>query len=318
MTNKERFIKALKREPISGYVPHFELVFFLSMESIGKVHPTHRGFGQWNQMSTKEKLAQIKDAASVYVDIAKKYDHSAIFIQGPIHDDIDTYVELINQVNELGEGQYYVTIHGDYTFPIPNGENMVEEAIKFYEEPEKMHEIARENIKNGTNFIDMLLKKGAQLDGITMCSDYCFNDNPFLSPDMFSEFITPYLTEQIKAYKDMGLYTIKHTDGNIMPIIDDLVGAGPDALHSLDPQGGVDLKFVKEKYGDKICLIGNVNCGLLQTGTEEEIIEDCKRALRDGMPGYGYIFSSSNCAYTGLALERYELMHSIWREYGKY
>jgi uroporphyrinogen decarboxylase len=46
MTEKERFIKALKREKYTGKVPHFELVFFLTMEKLGKVHPAHRRFGQ--------------------------------------------------------------------------------------------------------------------------------------------------------------------------------------------------------------------------------------------------------------------------------
>jgi uroporphyrinogen decarboxylase len=116
----------------------------------------------------------------------------------------------------------------------------------------------------------------------------------------------------------MGFYSIKHTDGNIMPILDAMLECKPDALHSLDPQGGVDLKYLKEYCGDKVCLIGNVNCGLLQTGTDEEVKADVLRALRDGMPGYGYIFSTSNCVYTGLPLERYRLMHRLWREHGVY
>ena len=55
MTNKERFISALKREKIGGQVPTFELVFYLTMELMGKVHPTHRTFAQWDQMSVKER-----------------------------------------------------------------------------------------------------------------------------------------------------------------------------------------------------------------------------------------------------------------------
>ena len=73
------------------------------------------------------------------------------------------------------------------------------------------------------------------------------------------------------------------------------------------------------RYGQRICCIGNVNCGLLQTGTEEEAAADVRRSLREGMAGgYGYIFSTSNCVYTGLPLERYELMHDIWRAEGIY
>ncbi len=56
----------------------------------------------------------------------------------------------------------------------------------------------------------------------------------------------------------MGLYTVKHTDGNIMPVIEQIVGARPHAIHSLDSVAGVNIKEVKCLYGDRVCLIGNV------------------------------------------------------------
>ena len=116
----------------------------------------------------------------------------------------------------------------------------------------------------------------------------------------------------------MGFYVIKHTDGNIMPILDRLVDAGPHALHSLDPQGSVDIAEVKRLVGDRVCLIGNVNCGLLDSGTDKECIESARYALSSGMPGGGYIFSTSNCVYTGMALERYELIRQVWLQEGLY
>ncbi len=103
-----------------------------------------------------------------------------------------------------------------------------------------------------------------------------------------------------------------------MPILDQIIECKPHALHSIDPQAGVDLAEVKKLIGDKVCLIGNVNCGLLQTGTDEDVITDVRRSLRDEMPNYSYIFSTSNCVYTGMPLERYELMNRIWREEGIY
>jgi len=116
----------------------------------------------------------------------------------------------------------------------------------------------------------------------------------------------------------MGFYSIKHTDGNINAIIDQIVECGPDALHSIDPQGGMDLRLMKKRFGGKVAFCGNVNCGLLQTGTEQEAIADIRRSLREGMEGWGYIFCTSNCVYTGLPLERYELLVNTWREHGWY
>ena len=141
---------------------------------------------------------------------------------------------------------------------------------------------------------------------------------PFLSPSMFDEFVTPYLADLIHGYREMGLYVIKHTDGNIMPILDSLISTRPHAIHSLDPQGGVDIAEVKRLVGSKVCLIGNVNCGLMDTGTDEQVIESAQYALESGMPGGGYIFSTSNCVYTGMDLKRYELILDVWRRIGNY
>jgi uroporphyrinogen decarboxylase len=162
------------------------------------------------------------------------------------------------------------------------------------------------------------LKKDGGLDGFALCSDYCLNTGPFLSPDQFSEFVTPFLVKLVRGYRDLGFYTIKHTDGNIMPIVGQLVDARPHALHSLDPQAGVDMAVMKKRFGGRVCLIGNVNCGKLDTGTDAEVVESARYALRNGMPGGGYIFSTSNCIYTGMRLSRYELMLDIWRREGNY
>ena len=62
--------------------------------------------------------------------------------------------------------------------------------------------------------------------------------NPFFSPEQFDEFIVPYLKETIAEYRRMGYYTIKHSDGNILPVLKQIAACNPHAIHSLDPQGG--------------------------------------------------------------------------------
>jgi uroporphyrinogen decarboxylase len=316
MTEKERFVKALKREPLTGLVPHFELVFYLTMESLGKVHPTHRTFNQWNQMSSAEKKAQGYDMAQVYVDIARKYNHSAICVHSYVAE-YENAALVLDAIRKISGDEYFIMLHGDPTFQIPSGETMIDFTADLYEQPEKMHNFAKVNVQNYTDWAQKFQNSGL-VDGFVLCADYCFNTNPFFNQEMFGEFIVPYLKGIIKNYHDMGFYSIKHTDGNIMPILQQMVDCEPDAIHSLDPQGGVDLKNVKKLVGDKVCLVGNVNCGLLQTGTEDEVIRDVRRCLSDGMPGFGYIFSTSNCIFTGLELKRYELMNKVWREYGNY
>lgn len=316
MTPRERFIAALERKQLKGRVPTFELVFFLTMEAFGKVHPSHRNYSQWNQMTEEERKLHRKDMAQIYVDTAKRFEHSAIFLH-PNPSDIDETLYLTEAVREICGDKYFLMLHGDATFGIPSGSGVMEFSCRMIDEPEKLKEEAEEKVNRMLERAGKIKSHGG-IDGFALCSDYCFNNAPFLSPAQFDEFVTPYLVRLIRGYRDMGFYAIKHTDGNIMPILDSLMQAEPHALHSLDPQGGVDIAVLKKKVGHKVCLIGNVNCGLMDTGTMEEVLESARYALKHGMPGGGYIFSTSNCVYTGMKLERYEAILDLWRKEGIY
>ena len=317
MTHKERFIAALGRKPIKGRAPTFELVFFLTMEAFGKVHPSHRLYSQWSQMSANERELHLRDMADCYILTARRYDHSAIFVH-PNPGEMDDTVRLLEIIREQTGDEYFLMMHGDPTPSIPDGDRMVEFSVELYENPQAIKDRTSRQTEVVLERAHELKKRAGLLDGFALCADYCFNTNPFFSPEMFDEFIVPGLKSVIAGYHEMGYQVIKHTDGNIIPILEQMVSCGPDALHSLDPQGGVDLAEVKRLVGDRVALCGNVNCGLLQTGTEAECKADILRCLRDGMNGWGFIFCTSNCAYTGLPLERYEMMIDIWRENGVY
>ncbi len=316
-THRQRFRTALEGKQPPGRVPHFELVFYLTMEAFGKVHPSHRWFGQWDQMSSSEKKAQLHDAASVYLMTAERYEHSAIFLHGAGQGAEAHEEAFINLVDHLAGGQYFLMIHGDATYSIPDGEHMMDWCGRIADDPQGLKDEAQRKVDQALARA-VELKKTTVLDGFALCDDYCLNEGPFLSPEMFAEFVAPYLKQLVAGYRELGFYVIKHTDGNIMPIVDQLVDARPHALHSLDPQGGVDLAEMKRRYGDRICLIGNVNCGLLDTGTDEQCVASARYCLRHGMPGGGYIFSTSNCIYTGMDLSRYDLILDVWRREGRY
>ena len=297
---RERMISTLNQEPPEGRVPHFELVFFLTMEAFGKLHTSQRGYHQWEQMEERERQLHRNEIADLHIATAERYEHCAIFIH-PNPSSTDETLRMIDLVREKSGDKYFLMIHGDATYGIPSGDEMVSFSHRLADDMDGMKAEADAMVSAAL----------ARAEAIApTCS--------FLSPSQFSEFVTPYLAKLIKGYRDMGFYSIKHTDGNIMPILDQLVQANPHALHSLDPQAGVDIAEVKRLCGDKLCLIGNVNCGLLDTGADQEVIECVRYALKHGMPGGGYILSTSNCIYTGMRLKRYEMMLDIWRTEGNY
>ncbi len=310
MTPKEKAINALTLGKPEGLVPTFELEFQLTEELLGKSY-----HGNWRDASPKERDRMLHENAELFVEVAERLDYSIIMDTRSPGD--EAHLETVRMIRELVGDKYLLIVHGDATFSIPNGNNMMEAAYAFFERADEMKRRADQMVDNALERGKRLVDGG--MDGFALCADYSFNDGPFLSPPMFAEFVTPYLTRLIAGYREMGAYVIKHTDGNIMPIFDQLVAAAPHAIHSIDTQAEeMDLKVIKEMYGDQVCLIGGVQCGLLQTGTEEEIIENCKYALKYGMPGGGYIYSTSNVAFKGLPLERYMLILEIRQQYGWY
>jgi len=78
------------------------------------------------------------------------------------------------------------------------------------------------------------------------------------------------------------------------------------------------MAVVKAAVGNRICLIGNVDYGVLITAPEEAIAEGTKRAILEGAPGGGFILSSSNGMTEDISLANYMVLHRTWRRYGTY
>ena len=119
--------------------------------------------------------------------------------------------------------------------------------------------------------------------------------------------------------KDKGVPFIKHTDGNLWLIMDMIVDTGIDALDPLEPIAGIDIGEMKEKYGNRIALAGNIDCTeLLTRGTEKDVVEAVKETIAKAGVGGGYILASSNSIHPGVKPNNYRAMVEAAREYGRY
>jgi uroporphyrinogen decarboxylase len=142
-----------------------------------------------------------------------------------------------------------------------------------------------------------------------------FNSGPFISPAQFAEFVTPYLHRQVQHVRKHGVIPFVHTDGNIMPILDDYLSLGAACFQSVDPMAGMDIAEVKRRCQGRMALMGNVQCNLLQDGPKEAIRESALYCLEHAAPGGGYIFGTSNTIFPGMPLENYEYMLRVYREF---
>jgi len=145
------------------------------------------------------------------------------------------------------------------------------------------------------------------------------NFAPLMSPAHFAEFIAPRLRRMVEVVHEEGALCIKHTDGNLWPILEMIVDAGPDAINPLEPVAGMDIGQVKKQYGARACLVGNIDCGeLLSHGTVEQVEEAVRQCIAAAAPGGGFMLSSSNSIHSSVRPENYLAMVRAGQRYGKY
>lgn len=313
MTHKQRVIAALEKK-IPDRVPTFELEFQIEEEMFGETFDyslvTKESLAACGK---KEKEIRFERLAEHIAELfLEKLEYDSIPLCGGYYPKDDDHLEFVKVLRKTIGDSACMLWHGDGTYSIPDGNAMYDFAYRIADNYEgvlaQADRMAQRAIERNKIYAD------AGVDVFILCADYCYNSGPFVSPIMFSEIITPYLARIIEEIRKMGCYAVKHTDGNIMPIIDQLVSANPHALHSLDPMAGVDIKEVKELYGDRVALCGNVNCALMQTGTDDEVRQSAEYCLMHGKPNGGYVFCTSNVPFKGLPAERYKMILDIWKK----
>ena len=94
----------------------------------------------------------------------------------------------------MSNDEYFIMVHGDSTFAIPDGNSMMDFSIKMADEPEELLEQAQKNVDCTLQNAQYIKEFGA-VDGFALCSDYCLNTGPFWSPRQFKQFVYPFLKE---------------------------------------------------------------------------------------------------------------------------
>lgn len=183
--------------------------------------------------------------------------------------------------------------------------------------PALVHRISESVLNYQLKYIKNCIEVGA--DFFFINGDYAVTNGPMVSPKMAAEFLMPNLKSVVNHVHQLGALCIKHSDGRLWPLFDQIVEIGVNGIHPIDPEAGMDMGEAKARYGDKVCLMGNVDCGPLMTwGTAEEVRQSAKECIRKGGKGGGLICMSSNSIHSGVKPENYVAMVETIHEYGKY
>ena len=163
---------------------------------------------------------------------------------------------------------------------------------------------------------DRLLDLGTM--GLYIAEDWGSNKSLFINPKMWRNIFKPRYKSLFNRAKKHNGFVFFHSDGNITPIVGDLVDIGVDSLNPIQ-EDCMNPFEIKKKYGDKLTL----DCGMsvqktLPYGTVEDVKKESSHALMHLAPGGGFIYGTSNVAQFDVPLENIISLYDTCKKKGEY
>ena len=138
---------------------------------------------------------------------------------------------------------------------------------------------------------------GDLIDIFFIGNDLGSQTGPLMGIEMFREFILPSLKRLIELGHDYGLPVMLHCCGGYRDFIPDLIDAGMDGLHALQPDAaGMEPAGLKRDFGSRIVLNGAVDSHYILINGESPWIvkKQTEDLLKIMVPGGRYIGGASH------------------------
>jgi len=163
------------------------------------------------------------------------------------------------------------------------------------------------------------LQAKAGVDAFFIFDDMGYKTAPFISLDHYRSLVLPHVAELIDGLCRTGRKVIFHSDGQINIFLDDLVEAGIAGIHPLQRTAGMDIRGIKAKYGQRLCIFGNIDASVtLPYGSQEEVEREVRECIRVAAPGGGYVLGSDHSLHEGIPVRNIKAMVAACREWGSY
>ena len=184
-----------------------------------------------------------------------------------------------------------------------------------YEEPDLVTDI----LKLSNEYFKEAAKRSVEAGciGMWVSDDFGDSTREFFSLSQFRKYILPYLDDLVNYIDGLHVPVLLHSCGHITAYLDDLAQTKIVSIHPLQRTAGMDLRAVKEKYGSRFCLIGNIDSSrTLPFGTPADVAAEVREAMDIAAPGGGYVLASDHSLHDGIPVENIVEMFRVGYEYG--
>jgi hypothetical protein len=154
--------------------------------------------------------------------------------------------------------------------------------------------------------------------GVWIFDDMASTQGPMFSPRTAEQVMAPAWAYMVDEFKAAGAAkVILHSDGNIGPLLDLLIDLGFDGINPVEHKAGLDCVKLREKYGDRLALIGGLsNDVILPRGDPDEIRDHVRYIMSAGTEG-GLVLGTHSVG-PDIAVESWDLVYQTYLQHRNY
>jgi len=319
MSKKDDFIAALQRREPPGRTPLWELEFHIWDAATGRRLVLGEEFAH---LPGWEQARALHANAEIFVAAAEALHFAAITLPAMFWEIAPGYPAYYwlpedaryHQAAAIRALQPDLLLVGNCSaaLGIPMGADYVPFAYQLFDAPDEVDALAAQRLEEGLGMARRFAEVGVEIGLST--TDLADNHGTFMRPAQLERFVWPYFRCWVAELKRLGMYSILHSDGNLLQVLETIAGSGVDALQAIDPTAGMDLLETKRQVGNRLCLCGNIDCALFLTGTPQKVYQATADLLEAAVPGGGFILGASNAVQVETPLENYLAMIRAWEE----
>ncbi len=320
---QKNIIAAFENTKTADAVPIWELEFHI-WDIIGKRRVLMGK--EFAALTLVEQEYALHANAETMTAVASDMNFSAITVPGnywEIAPGVPSYYWLPDEARlrqikilaDLAADDFILVATSGGIMGMPGADNYVSFSYKLFDAPGEIDDLAAKTFNAGIENAKLFRNLGVK----AMCSpsDLADNNGMFFNPEQMQRYILPYLEKWADEIRNLGAYSILHSDGNLHSCIKDIADSGIDALQAIDPVAGMDMNQVRAQIGDRLCLCGNIDCGLLLTGTPEEVYRKTSELLQERIDDAQFVLGASNAVQRETPEINYHAMIKAWKDHGQ-
>lgn len=316
MTHAGRMRRALSKEAATDHVPLWELHFHLWAKLANEPFLTGPAYFALDTAGRRDAL---KRDAQVIVSLSDRMGFDGVSIPDAPWNCVYTLpsedrLQLISEIRALKPDVMVIGGCGAYIGMPSSSDDYMRFCYQVIDEPEEIDAAAARAHENGIAAMDAMIDAG--VDAVYAGSDLADNRGPFFSPAQLDRWVWPFQRRWADRAHSRGICAIMHTDGNIMPLLERIAANGADALQALDPVAGMSMDAAFDRVEGRLALCGNVDCGLMLSGTPDRVYDATRALLIAQRHRKGFILGNSNAVAWETPLENYRAYLAAWRDHG--